>query len=82
MFRLSALETTSDVPPSLDPHGPPLLGAAPLAGARTNVDSPAMTSWEKIAVIDTENGSADLYSHLGGYSVITLAEAERAGMAL
>lgn len=25
--------------------------------------------WEKIAVIDTENGSAELYSHLGGYSV-------------
>src|SRR5947209_2788964 len=31
-----------------------------------------MAPWEKIAVIDTENGSADLYSHLGGYSVITL----------
>ena len=29
--------------------------------------------WEKTAVIDTENGSADLYSHLGPYSVITLA---------
>lgn len=25
--------------------------------------------WEKIAVIDTENGSAELYSNLGGYSV-------------
>ena len=25
--------------------------------------------WEKIAVIDTENGSAELYSHLGEYSV-------------
>lgn len=25
--------------------------------------------WEKIAVIDTENNSAELYSHLGGYSV-------------
>src|SRR4051812_8726433 len=31
-----------------------------------------MASWEKIAVIDTENGSTDLYSHLGDYSVITL----------
>jgi hypothetical protein len=28
--------------------------------------------WPKIAIIDTENGSADLYSHLGDYSVITL----------
>ena len=24
-------------------------------------------SWEKIAVVDTENHSADLYSHLGPY---------------
>lgn len=31
-----------------------------------------MAPWDKIAVIDTENGSADLYSHLGPYSVITL----------
>mgnify|MGYP000494615008 CR=1 FL=1 len=31
-----------------------------------------MTSWKKIAVIDTENGSADLYSKLGNYNVITL----------
>lgn len=29
--------------------------------------------WEKIAVIDTENGSAELYSHLGGYSVCPIA---------
>lgn len=28
--------------------------------------------WEKVLVIDTENGSADLYSHLGPYNVITL----------
>jgi DNA polymerase III delta prime subunit len=28
--------------------------------------------WEDICIIDTENGSADLYSHLGGYSVIRL----------
>ena len=26
-------------------------------------------NWEDVAVIDTENGSADLYSHLGEYSV-------------
>lgn len=32
-----------------------------------------MTSdWSKIAVIDTENGSAELYSNLGEYNVITL----------
>lgn len=29
--------------------------------------------WDKIAVIDTENGSAELYSHLGGYSVCSIA---------
>lgn len=28
--------------------------------------------WAKIGVIDTENGSADLYSHLGDFSVISL----------
>lgn len=28
--------------------------------------------WEKIAVIDTENGSGELYSDLGPYNVITL----------
>ncbi len=28
--------------------------------------------WSKIAVIDTENQSADLYSHLGEYNVVTL----------
>ena len=30
--------------------------------------------WKKIAIIDTENGSASLYSHLGGYNVLTLIE--------
>lgn len=30
--------------------------------------------WEKIAVIDTENNSASLYSHLGSYNVLTLEE--------
>lgn len=29
-------------------------------------------SWEKIAVIDTENGSASLYDHLGDFNVIDL----------
>lgn len=28
--------------------------------------------WSKIGVVDTENGSADLYAHLGDYNVITL----------
>ena len=28
--------------------------------------------WTKIAIIDTENGSADLYAHLGQYNVLTL----------
>lgn len=28
--------------------------------------------WGKIALIDTENGSGDLYSHLGDYNIITL----------
>ncbi|WP_244266646.1 AAA family ATPase [Winogradskyella sediminis] len=30
--------------------------------------------WSKIAVIDTENGSASLYSHLGNYNVLSLLE--------
>lgn len=29
--------------------------------------------WSKIAVIDTENGSADLYANLGDYNTLTLA---------
>ena len=29
-------------------------------------------SWEKIVLIDTENGSGDLYSNMGEYSVLTL----------
>lgn len=52
-----------------------------------------MTSLDKVAVIDTENGSADLYAHLGPYSVLPITapyepekyiaaikECERAGM--
>lgn len=31
-----------------------------------------MADWPKIAIIDTENGSADLYSHLGPYMVLPL----------
>lgn len=31
-------------------------------------------NWSKIAVIDTENGSASLYSHLGDYNTLTLSE--------
>ncbi|MGH1385117.1 AAA family ATPase [Kordia sp.] len=30
--------------------------------------------WSKIAVIDTENGSASLYSHLGNYNVLPLIQ--------
>ena len=29
--------------------------------------------WEKIGVIDTENGSSNLYAHLGPFKVMTLA---------
>lgn len=29
-------------------------------------------NWDKICLIDTENGSGDLYDHLGPYNVITL----------
>lgn len=28
--------------------------------------------WSKIAVLDTENGSADLYAHLGDYFTLQL----------
>lgn len=31
-------------------------------------------SWSKVAIIDTENGSADLYDGLGDYNVITMDE--------
>ncbi len=30
--------------------------------------------WSKIAIIDSENGSADLYAHLGGYNVLPLKD--------
>ena len=32
-----------------------------------------VSDWDKIAIIDTENGSADLYSQLGAYKVMTLS---------
>ena len=31
-----------------------------------------MTSWDKIALIDTENGSGDLYASLGAYNVLPI----------
>ena len=31
-------------------------------------------TWENICVIDTENHSADLYSHLGPYNVLSLGK--------
>lgn len=31
-----------------------------------------LAEWHEIAIIDTENGSADLYSDLGAYNVLTL----------
>lgn len=33
-----------------------------------------INDWEKIAVIDTENHSADLYAHLGNYQVLALEQ--------
>ena len=30
--------------------------------------------WSKIAIVDTENGSADLYAHLGNYNVLQLSK--------
>jgi len=33
-----------------------------------------ITNWPKIAVIDTENHSADLYAHLGDYNVLQLSK--------
>jgi hypothetical protein len=31
-----------------------------------------LTSWDKVCIIDTENGSADLYDNLGPFNVITI----------
>lgn len=30
--------------------------------------------WGKVAIIDSEHGSADLYASLGGYNVLALEE--------
>lgn len=30
--------------------------------------------WTKIAIIDSEHGSADLYAHLGAYNVLSLSD--------
>lgn len=30
------------------------------------------SAWERVALIDTENGSGELYAHLGPYNVVTL----------
>ena len=30
--------------------------------------------WSKIAIVDSENGSADLYAHLGNYNVLSLQD--------
>jgi hypothetical protein len=38
-----------------------------------------LTTWDKIAIIDTENGSADLYSNLGDYNVVPLATRDENG---
>ena len=32
------------------------------------------SDWNKIALIDTENGSGELYSNLGEYNALTLNE--------
>jgi len=37
------------------------------------------TSWEKVGLIDTENGSGELYSDLGHYKVITLSSKKEDG---
>ncbi len=29
-------------------------------------------NWDKVAVIDTENGSASLYDHLGAFNIVDL----------
>lgn len=52
------------------------LGLSAVAGGGKTMSSlliaNGITTWDKIAVIDTENGSGDLYAHLGEYSVLPL----------
>jgi len=40
---------------------------------RLGIQGPLSSGWSKIAVIDTEFGSANLYSHLGQYNVLSLS---------
>lgn len=53
------------------------LGLSAVSGAGKTYSALLIASgiaaWDKICVIDTENGSADLYEHLGEYNVITLS---------
>jgi hypothetical protein len=49
--------------------------SAPSGGGKTYsalLMASGMTDWNKIAVIDTENGRGDIYSDLGDYNIITL----------
>ncbi len=52
------------------------IGLAGTAGSGKTYSALLMASgmapWDKIALIDTENGSGDLYAHLGPYNIITL----------
>lgn len=53
------------------------LGLSAVSGAGKTYSALLMAKglvgdWDKVAVIDTENGSADLYSHLGEFNVVTL----------
>lgn len=36
------------------------------------IASGVASAWDKVALIDTENGSGDLYSHLGDYNIIRM----------
>lgn len=50
--------------------------ASPSGGGKTYsallIAKGLVGSWDKVAIIDTENGSADLYSHLGDFNVLQL----------
>lgn len=48
-------------------------GAGKTLGALKIAYGLAGGDWSKVCVIDTENNSADLYSHLGGYDVLPLS---------
>lgn len=53
------------------------LGISAVSGAGKTYSALLMAygmtgDWSKIAIIDSENGSADLYSHLGNYNVLTI----------